>query len=82
MEGRLDRSYTFTTTYYIAWRKMDPLISQILFISSVPSTLSSPDSRLIWQSFLLDGMINEAVGAWDAAAPNQRPRDYSRKYGS
>lgn len=49
--------HTFTTTYYTAWRKMDPSTSWIIFISSVLSTSSSPDSRLIWPSFLLDGMI-------------------------
>lgn len=48
--------HTFTMTYYTAWRKMDHSTSQIIFISSVLSTPSSPDSRLIL-SFLLDGMI-------------------------
>lgn len=43
--------------YYTAWRKMDFLTSQIVFISSVPITPSSQDSRGIWPSFLLAGMI-------------------------
>lgn len=49
--------HTFTMTCYTAWRKMDPSTSRILFISSVLSTPSSLDSRLIWPSFLLAGMI-------------------------
>lgn len=49
--------HTFIMMYYTAWRKMDFLTSQIVFISSVPITPSSQDSRGIWPSFLLAGMI-------------------------
>jgi len=67
---------TFTMTYYTAWRKMDPLTSRIICISSVLSTPSSQDSRLICSSYRDTGLPypKPAVGARDAAAPHPRAR--------
>lgn len=52
-------THKFTMTHYTAWRKLDPSTSQIIFISSVLSRPSSPNSRLMlsagwndWQSCL------------------------------
>lgn len=77
--------HTFTMTCYTAWRKMDPSTSRILFISSVLSTPSSLDSRLIfqvfcwleWSSYQDRGLSfpEPAVGSRDAAASHQRARD-------